>query len=105
MLKDQEVKQVRSRLWLKAIENVLFVCPCCQGYCLVDNSKASQTREFSKASVCNFNDRIVNHPRSFRTRDIYWYRAFGGRRSFVLAKIAGLNKEKALHKVEVLSTS
>jgi hypothetical protein len=36
-IKDREQRKTKHKLWLKALQNILFVCPCCQGYCLNDN--------------------------------------------------------------------
>jgi len=102
--KEREQRKLRHKLWLKAIQNVLFVCPCCQGYCLNDNPQLRKL-EFSQFSVCNYNYKILNHPRSFLRRDVYWYRVQGIKKLFYLAKFVGLNKSKQLHKIEVLQTS
>ena len=36
-LKELEQKKTRRKLWLKASQNVLFTCPCCQGHCLEED--------------------------------------------------------------------
>ena len=43
---DLELKKIKHKLWLKALQNILFVCPCCQGYCLTDKL-TPKSREFS----------------------------------------------------------
>ena len=99
---------MKHYLWLKALQNILFVCPCCQGYCLTDNKPnlKDPSNEFSSRSVCNFNDRILNHPKSFSKTDLYWYRKTSSKKKvFQMARIIGIVKNKPVHKVEILSNS
>ena len=44
--KEKEEKITKHKLWLKACENILFVCPCCQGYCL-NEKLTDMKKEFS----------------------------------------------------------
>ena len=74
--KEIDERNLRHKLWLKACENILFVCPCCQGYCLYEKLTESK-KEFSMFSVCNFNYKLEHHPRHFLRKDIYWYKVQG----------------------------
>ena len=45
--KELEERKLKHKLWLKAVQNILFVCPCCQGYCLNDDKPQSRKLDFS----------------------------------------------------------
>lgn len=89
---------MRHKLWLHVVQNVIFVCPCCQGHCL-DLNPAPGKKLFSKYSLCNFLQKINNKPRSFLNKVIYWYRGYGVNKSFHLAKINGMVMQRNYHKV------
>ena len=99
--KANQQKLERHKLWLKACENILFICPCCQGHCLNDTNPA--LKNFSQYSKCNFDYKLEHHPRSLFKKDIYWYRVQGVKKFFYQARIVGLNTSKNMHKVEVTS--
>ena len=46
----------------------MFVCPCCQGFC--DKKEINNQEKY--LSLCNFNWRLSEDPRSFINSDIYW---------------------------------
>jgi|TARA_B110001450_G_C17655112_1_gene494858 hypothetical protein len=63
--KEKDAKKLKHKLWLKAQQNILFICPCCQGMCLIEDKENQQNLDFAKFSICNFNHRIMNHPKEF----------------------------------------
>jgi hypothetical protein len=103
--KDKEIKKHKHKLWLKAQQNILFICPCCQGVCLIEDKQKQKNLDFAKYSICNFNHRILNYPNDFLKKEFYWSRLTCNKRKFQLAKVIGVCKPKNIYKVELLSTS
>jgi hypothetical protein len=71
-LKELEEKKMKRKMWLKASQNVLFFCPCCQGHCLNEDN-APDKKTFSVNSICNFKYKLDHHPKSFVRKELYVY--------------------------------
>lgn len=98
--KENEDWKNKRKMWLKASQNILFICPCCQGHCLTEDTKK---HSFSMHSICNLNFKLEHHPKSFLKKEIYMYLSSNGvKKLFKLCKIVGIVKHKALHRVEIL---
>jgi hypothetical protein len=63
-------------------------------------------REFSKFSVCNFNHKAHNHPKSFLNKDIYIYnpKLQPQKKRLFSARITGVDLKKRMHKIELMNT-